>query len=308
MLRVGSQHLHLIAALQLVAERHQFMVDLGADTVAAEERMYLESEVEHRTASRHGLHLTLRREDEDFGGEEVELDGVEEVHGIGLRVVENFLDGANPFVQLHILVGGAALLVFPVSGKALLRDVIHAVGAYLHLYPLTLLRHHRGVERLVAVRLRMVDPVTQTVGVALINLVERHVDLEAFVDLILPLLGGEDDAHGEDVVDFLEGDVLVLHLAPDGVGTLDASLDVVLEAHLVERLADGRGEVVKHLVALGLGHGQLLDDAVVFLGMLKLEAQVLELRLNLVEPQAVGNRRIDIERLAGYLILLVGRL
>ena len=162
------------------------------------------------------------------------------------------------------------------------------------------------MQGLVAVGLGVVDPVAQAVGVALVNLVERHINLETLVNLIFPLLGREDDAYGENVVNLLKGDVLVLHLAPDGVGAFDACLDVVLEAHLVERVADGGGEVVKHLVALRLGHRQLLDDAVVFLGVLKLEAQVLKFGLYLVQSQAVGDGRIDVERLAGYLVLLVG--
>ena len=42
--------------------------------------------------------------------------------------------------------------------------------------------------------------------------------------------------------------------------------------------------------------------------MLEAETQVLEFRLDLVEAQTVGERGVDVERLAGNLILLVGRL
>ena len=42
--------------------------------------------------------------------------------------------------------------------------------------------------------------------------------------------------------------------------------------------------------------------------MLIAETQVLELGFNLIQPQAIGQRCIDVERLACNLILFVGRL
>ncbi len=120
------------------------------------------------------------------------------------------------------------------SRKALLRNVIHTIGANLHLNPSTLLRHHRGVQRLIAVSLRMVDPVAQAIRMTLVDLVQGNINLETFIDLILPVLGDEHNTHGEDVIDLLKRHVLILHLAPDGVGALDACLDMIGEAHLVE--------------------------------------------------------------------------
>ena len=308
-LRFRGEHLHLIAALQLVAQWHELVVHLGADAVRAEHGVDGEGEVEDGRSRRHGLHLTLRREDEYLRCEQVELDGVEEVHGVGLRVVEDLLDGGEPVVELALVVLGlSAFLVFPVGGEALLCDLVHSVGADLHLYPLSLVRHHRHVEGLVAVGLRVVHPVAQPVGVALVDLVQSHIDLEAVVDLVLAVLRREDDADGEDVVDLLEGDVLVLHLAPDGVGALDTLLDVVGHTHLVEHLPDGCGEVVEHLLALFLRHVQLALDGGVLLRVLIAEGEVFQLGLDLVQSQAVGQRRIDIERLSCYLVFLVGGL
>ena len=92
MLRLGCEYLHLVATLQFVAQRHQFVVHLCSDTVASEEGVDGEGKVESRTSGGHGLNLALRCEDEYLRCEEVELDGVEEVHCVGLRVVEYFLD------------------------------------------------------------------------------------------------------------------------------------------------------------------------------------------------------------------------
>ena len=120
----------------------------------------------------------------------------------------------------------------------------------------------------------MVEPVAQTVGVALVYLGDGHVDVKALVDLFLTRAWGEDDAYSQNVVDLLEGDVLVLHLVPDGIGRLDTLLYLVLDAHRLEGIFDRFGETVEEFVALGLRQGQFLLDGSILLGMFKLETEV----------------------------------
>ncbi len=66
MLALTGEDFHLVATLQLMAERNQLVIDLGTDTVASQEGMDLESEVECRTVGWHRLDFSLRCEDEDF--------------------------------------------------------------------------------------------------------------------------------------------------------------------------------------------------------------------------------------------------
>ena len=101
-------------------------------------------------------------------------------------------------------------------------------------------------------------------------------------------VGREDDAHGQDVVDLVEGDVLLLHLVPDRERRLDARLDFVFEPHLVEGRADGRREVAEEFVALCLRLLQLLRDVLIDLRVLIAKTEVLQFGLHLVESQAVG--------------------
>ena len=119
---------------------------------------------------------------------------------------------------------------------------------------------------------------------------------------------GEDDTDGQDVEHLLKGDVLVLHLAPNGVRRLDALLDVILDAHLVERLLDGCGELREQLMTRGLCRSEFLLDDLILLRVLVAEAEVFKLALNLVESQAVGQGGVDVKRLTRYLILFVGGL
>ena len=309
MLGITSEYLHLVAALQLVAKRHKFVVDLCTDTMTAQEGMNLEGKVKGRTTGRHGLDFALRSEHENLGSKEIELDGIEEIHGVGLRVVENLFDGGEPVAQFAFVLGNlCALLVFPMGGKTLLGHFVHTLGTNLHLNPPALVRHERHVKRLIAVGLWMVEPLAHTVGMTLVNLGECHIDVEAFVDFNFLAAGGEDDTYGKDIVDLVEGDVLRLHLVPNGIRCLDTLDDAILQVHLVERGLDGSNEVVEQLVALASGLRELHLYLGIFLGMLEAERKVLEFRFYLVESQAIGQRCIDVERFAGNLVLLVGGL
>ena len=130
------------------------------------------------------------------------------------------------------------------------------------------------------------------------------VDAVALVDFLVAVAGHEDDADGQDVIDLVEGDMLVLHLHPYRIRTLHAALDGVFDAHLVELLADGWCELVEDGVALGLAFGKLALDVGILFGVFVAETEVLQFGLDLVESQSVGDGGEDIDGLAGYLILL----
>ena len=95
----------------------------------------------------------------------------------------------------------------------------------------------------------MVEPVAQSVGVRLVYLADGDVNVETFPDFVLALFGREDDAHCKNVVYLLEGDMLVLHLVPDGIGAFHPFLQCVFDTHLVESLLDGLCKLVEEFVA-----------------------------------------------------------
>ena len=140
MLRLGCEDLYLVSALQLMAQGDELVVHFRPYAVCAEECVYEEGEVEHGASGRHGLYLPFGREHEYLACEEVQFDGVEEVHGVRLRVVEYLLYGAQPVVQFVVVVHiDVALLVFPVCCEPLFGNLVHLVAPYLHLNPLSLL-------------------------------------------------------------------------------------------------------------------------------------------------------------------------
>ncbi len=304
------EYLDLVSALEDMADADEFVVHLGSDAMGAEEGVHAEGEVEDCAACRHRLELAFGCHDENLVGKQVELDGVEEVDGIRLRVVQDFLDLVEPSVQfvLAFLRGLVALLVFPVGGKAVLGDVVHAAAAYLHLNPFARLAHECGVEGLVAVGLLVVHPVAQAVGMGLVYGAGDVVDFEAFVRFVHAFRHFEYDADGQDVVDLLEGDMLRLHLRPDAVGFLDARLYFVLDACLVELLPDGGRELVEDACQVLADALQLVLDRLVFLGVLVAETEFLELLLHFVQAESVCQGSVDVERLARNLVLFAGQL
>ena len=86
---------------------------------------------------------------------------------------------------------------------------------------------------------------------------------------------------------------------------LGAAGDLGLDPELVELL----GQVLARLVDVALALGALLGDEpldlVVLARVQRLEGEVLELPLDRVDTEPVGDRRVDVERLARLLDLLL---
>ena len=113
------------------------------------------------------------------------------------------------------------------------------------------------------------------------------------------LEGLDDDAEGDQVEYLVKRQPLLLHLDVDGVEVLgpavDQPLDLVLLEHVVDDVDDlldvrlARGAVLVHGVGK-LGKDIRLEEA---------EAEVLQLGLDPVQPQPVGQGRIDVLGLLG---------
>ena len=106
------------------------------------------------------------------------------------------------------------------------------------------------------------------------------------------------DAERHDVRELLEADILLLHLAPDRVGCLFAAGDLGLDARLFHRVVESDDDPFDQVGALLLQEGQARADAFARLGLQLGEGQILELVLDLVHAHALGERGINLHRLA----------
>ena len=103
---------------------------------------------------------------------------------------------------------------------------VHALGSDLHFHPFVFRTSYGDVQALVAVAFWNSHPVAQAFQVWLI--VAR--DEREYVPAVLQFLRArrvEDDADGKEVVNAIESALLLLHLLPDGMDALRASLDMV---------------------------------------------------------------------------------
>ena len=110
---------------------------------------------------------------------------------------------------------------------------------------------------------------------------------------------------GEEVKNLVQGLVLVEHLAVDGIGVLNPPVDHVLDAKLrqpVVHLGLGAEEEGVVFRLLGVQPG---DDLVVAHRVQVFEGQVLQLPLDALHPQAVGDGGVNLHGLQGLLLLLL---
>ena len=258
--------------------------------------MYLVGEVKNRGTLGEFAYLSLGGEDIDLILVEVVAQAVHHLHVI--TCLKGGTDGREPFVHAA---SGIDALVTPVGSKAMLRNLVHSLRAYLHLYPFVLRTQNRYMERLVAVALRNGEPVTEPLGIGLVHVGDDAVGLPA-VHLLVFRRRVKDDADSKEVIDTLEGAALLLHLLIDGVNGLGPALDVELQPRILKALPDGAYEAVDVTVTRLFGGGELFLDMIVRLRREVLEGKILKLALDGVESQLVCKGRIEIACLCRHLL------
>ena len=288
-----------------MAQRYQLVVHLGANALATDLRVYVEGEIQRGATGGQVAHFALWGEDHDLVAEQVQLEVVHEVDGVGAGVFQHFTDAGDPRVQcVAVLV---LVLVEVVRSEPHLGDLVHAPTADLHFHPASAGAHHGGVQAFIAVRFRQADPVAQAIGVGLVEVRYNAVHFPA-VGLLQFLFAIHDDADGEHIVHLFEGDVFLLHLVVDAMHALWPPFDLVPEAFVVQGFLDRQYEAADEALAHGLALLQLVADVGVGLRFLEAQRVVLQFALDVVEAEAVRKRRVEEERFAGDLQLLVARL
>ena len=290
-----------VAVLQAIVERHQPVVDLGADRPVTDVGVDPIGEVERRGTRRQVLDVALRREDEHLVLEDVELDAFDElgrVADLALPVHQLAQPG-----QLGVVValGLGALLVAPVRRDPDLADGVHRVGPDLDLERLAVERDHGRVEALVAVRLGNRDVVVELARDRLPEAVDDAQRRVAVPDLV------HQQADRVDVVDLAEGRRLALHLLPDGEEVLRAAIQVALDPVPGELRLEDRDRPLDVALAARPARVEVRRQLAVALRVEVLEREVLQLPLDLPDAQPLGQGRVDLHGLARDPELLLRR-
>ena len=183
------------AVLELRLQRHGASIDLGGHAAIADVRMHGVGEVHGGGAARQPQDGALRRKHVNLVGEQVRLDGLEEL--LGVRRTLHLHEPREPFARalfgaVRVLVDG---LVLPVRCDAALGDLLHALRADLHFERQAVRPEQRGVQRLVAVDARNRDVVLESPRHRLEQLMRDPEGAIAMVDVV------DNDAHAVDVDD-----------------------------------------------------------------------------------------------------------
>ena len=201
-------------------------------------------EIENRSALRELEYVTFWREHIHLLIIEIHT---ELIHN--LKVVASLKDSTDACKpRLHTVLAALHALVTPVCCKSVLSYLIHSLRANLYLHPFLLRAENRDMKTLVAVCLRHAEPVAQTLRIRLIHIRHYAVNLPAFH--LLTLRGRvKNDTDSEEVVNALEGTLLLLHLLPDGMDALGAPFDMEFESCLLKFLLHRTYEVHDIFVA-----------------------------------------------------------
>ena len=299
--RIGN-NLYGIAVLEHAPQGDKPAIDLGAGTVLAHLGMHVEGKVQGRCPFRQLLDIACRRIHVDLVLEEVHLEGMHELLGVSFLplALKNFVEPGE--LGQVLAVDAPVLLVEPVCGDAVLGLPVHFLGADLDFDALAVRPYNGGVQALVAVGLGHGNIVLEPAMHRLPLLVHKAQGCVAVLELL------DYDAEGHDVVHFVQGQGLGLHLLVDAVLVLDAPVDLALYAGTgKEFLEHGHhffnDALFHHLVGIKPVVNQVVD-----IGAQVLEAHVLKTAHDDIEAQAVGQGRIDVHGFLGYALLLVGLL
>ena len=183
---------------------------------------------------------------------------------------------------------------------AIFRDLMHLPGPDLDLKGIAVGTHDGGVQGLVAVGLGRADIILEPAQNGLVNIVDDTQDVIAVAHVF------HNHPEREQVKDLIQGLVLVEHLAVDGIGMLHPAVGDMLDAQLVQPVIDLDLGASHERLILRLFRVQLGHDLLIAHGIQIFQGQVLQLPLDALHAQPVGNGSVYLHGFQGLLLLLGG--
>jgi len=241
------------------------------------------------------------------GGEGINLFRIE----LQTHPFQEFLGVLQLLLEVHHLlepgealgvffVVGPPLFIAPVGRNPFFSHPVHLPGADLNLQALAALADHRSVDGLVHVALGHADIVFQAPRHRPEQGVDDSQGFIAFLDRF------HDDAKGQEIVEFIQGDLLGLELAVDAVKIFDPAVHFPLDVVLLQLFPEVLAHVLFVLFQGALFPEQPFPDLLVSLGLQVEKGQVFQLGLEAEHAQAAGQGGVDIQGLPGDALLLGG--
>ena len=282
------------------AQGHHAAVDLGAGAAVAHFRVDGIGKIHQRGAPGQFLDIA-------GGGKGINLIRIE----LQAHPLQEFLGVLQLLLEVHhllepgealgvLFVEGPPLLVAPVGRNAFFGHPVHLPGADLDFQAFAALADHRGVDGLVHVGLGHADIVFEASRHRPKQGVDDPQGFIAFMDRV------HDDAKGQEIVEFIQGDLLGLELAVDAVEIFDPPVHFPLDVVLLQFVPEELAHVLVVFLQGALLPGQALLDLLIGLRLQVEKGQVFQLGLEAEHAQAAGQGGVDIQGLPGDALLLGG--
>ena len=153
------------------------------------------------------------------------------------------------------------------------------------------------MQGLITVAFGRADPIPESLSVGAIMVGHHAVDIPTEVLLHLNGIRLHDDANRKKIIDFLERDLLGLHLVPDGIDRFRAALEFIRDAGFVQIFDDGLGELIDETGPTSLRPLQVVHDFLITVRLCVLQAQILHFCLDGVQPEPMGERSVHVHGL-----------
>ena len=286
--------------LHLVIQGDDAPVHLGPHHPVAHGRMDGVGEIDDRGSHRQGNHIPLGGENENVLRGQIGLDAADDV----LRVVHVLLafdeltHPGEPLLQLILALD--AQLIFPMGRNAVFGGIMHLPGADLHLKGDFFLADDGGVQRLIHIGLGGGDIILEPVGQGTEHIVDNTQHIVTVVNRV------HNHPHGVDVVNFVEGTALHIHLAVNTRNALDTAGDKGLHVEFQQTLLNPFLDASQELIALVFPQGQGVLNFLVGNRVENPQRDVLQLLLDRPDAEPVSQRRVDIHGFLGLIPALLG--
>ena len=300
---LARENLTDFTGVELIGQRNNLAVHLCTGRSVADLCVNMIGKVDDGRADRQRNGIALRRHDNNVLRRNIVLDSGDKLLGIvaGLLGFKYLPDPRN--TRIHDGLALNALLVFPVRSNTVFRIGMHFPCADLHLKRDALFAEYGGVQRLIAVRLRVGDVILEAVRDRPEHIVDQTKHAVAFV------IGRDDHAHRVLVIDLVNGFVVYIDLFIDAVDALDAAVDLRRgdEILRLKALRDPLLDALDERLALLLFVVEQALDLRIGIRVKVIEREILKLLLHGCNAEPVCDRRIDVHGLKRRVMLLVDR-
>ncbi|MNE25237.1 hypothetical protein D3C80_1185600 [compost metagenome] len=252
--------------------------------------MNIKSKIQCSSAFRQYAHISFRSIHIYLFCKQIQFEILQEIQGVGFRIVQNFTDMFQEGIQLTFAL--CTFFVFPVCCQTFFRNFIHPLGADLYFYPSARRPHYCCVQGLIAITFRYGNPVSQTLRAGTIEIGDDGVNPPAIFFFLLSRRI-ENDANGEKVKHLFECNILILHLVPDGMHGFRTAINFKLEIMIIQFLLYRFDEFTDILGAVIFCFAQLAYNVNIYIRLGVFQTEVFQLRFDLVQAQSMCQRCID---------------